>query len=160
MAYNYGYPGFNPVFSPYQGQQIVPMQQPSQMAMQPVQPNAQTQQSPQGLSSASRPVTNREEAMGVPADFSGALMVFPDLANNRVYLKRWNMQTGSADFGEFSPVIPANNEPQQKMDISFASLQDLQDLQNVVANLQKEIEQMKKPTPNGRAVKKNDSTDE
>lgn len=159
MAYNYGYPGFNPGFAPYQGQQIATMQQSPQIAMQPVQPTVQPQQSPQGLSSASRPVTNREEAIGVPADFSGAPMVFPDLSNNRVYLKRWNMQTGSADFWDFAPVIPTSTE-QQKTDISFASLQDFQDLKNTVTNLQKEIEQMKKPTQNGRAVKKNDSSDE
>lgn len=90
--------------------------------------------------------------MGVPADFSGALMVFPDLSNNRVYLKRWNMQTGSADFGEFAPVIPAGNEPQKTA--AFASLEDFQGLQDTVANLQKEIERLKKPT--GKAVKKSD----
>lgn len=155
MAYSYGYPGFNPGFNPYQNQQMIPIQQPAQMAMQPVQPTVQPQQAPQGLSNASRPVTNREEAMGVPADFSGALMVFPDLSNNRVYLKRWNMQTGAADFGEFAPVIPANNEPQKTM--AFASLEDFQGLQETVSNLQKEIDRLKKPATNGKAVKKNDS---
>lgn len=91
--------------------------------------------------------------MGVPADFTGALMVFPDLSNNRVYLKRWNMQTGSADFGEFAPVVQANNEPQKPA--AFASLEDFQGLQETVANLQEEINRLKKPA--GKVVKKNDA---
>lgn len=78
--------------------------------MQPQQP----QPSIQGLSGASRPVTSREEATGVAADFSGSLMVFPDIAHNRVYLKRWNMNTGSADFVEYAPVVQA--QPEQKQD--------------------------------------------
>lgn len=160
MAYNYGYPGYNPGFNPYQGQQMVPMQPTPQISMPSPQPPAQPQQAPQGLSNASRPVTNREEAMGVPADFSGALMVFPDLSNNRVYLKRWNMQTGSADFGEFAPVISAGNESQQQKTATFVSLQDFQELQDTVTNLQKEIEHMKKPAASGKTVKKNDASDE
>lgn len=151
MAYNYGYPQFNPGFNPYQSQQMVPVQ-PPQIPLQPAQPQNQTAQ---GLSPASRPVTNREEAVSTPADFSGALMVFPDLSNNRIYLKRWNMQTGSADFGEFAPVIPAGNEPQPQKTAAFASLEDFQSLQDTVAGLQKEIERLKKPV--GKTVKKNDS---
>lgn len=125
-------------------------QQPQQMA--PAASQAQ-QQGNQGLSNASRPVTNREEAVSTPADFSGALMVFPDLSNNRIYLKRWNMQTGSADFGEFAPVIPASNEPQKTA--AFASLEDFQSLQETVTNLQEEINRLKKPA--GKVVKKNDA---
>jgi hypothetical protein len=51
-------------------------------------------------------VSNRDEANAIPADFSGSLMVFPDVKNNRVYIKRWNFQTGAADFLEFAPVLP------------------------------------------------------
>lgn len=93
--------------------------------------------------------------MGVPADFSGALMLFPDLSNNRIYLKRWNMQTGSADFWEFAPVIPASNGPQRQETAAFASMEDLQGLRETVIALQKEIERMKKPV--GKTVKKNDA---
>lgn len=151
MAYNpYGYQPYSQPYSPMQTYQ--PPVYPQSQQIVPAAPQT-AQQGSQGLSNASRPVTNREEAMGVPADFSGALMVFPDLSNNRVYLKRWNMQTGSADFGEFAPVIPVNNEPQKTA--AFASLEDFQGLQNTVADLQKEIERLKKPA--GKAVKKNDA---
>lgn len=149
-AFNYPYPAYNQMYSPMQAYQPPVYPQTQQMVAASSQPQ---QQGNQGLSNASRPVTNREEAMGVPADFSGALMVFPDLSNNRVYLKRWNMQTGSADFGEFAPVIPANNEPQKTA--AFASLEDFQGLQETVEDLKKEIERMKKPA--GKVVKKNDA---
>lgn len=150
-AFNYPYPTYNQPYSPMQTYQPPMYSQPQQIAPASTQTAQQTNQ---GLSYASRPVTNREEAVSTPADFSGALMVFPDLANNRIYLKRWNVQTGSADFGEFAPVIPANNEPQQKEVMAFANLDDFQRLQETVTNLQKEIERLKKPA--GKAVKKND----
>lgn len=150
-AFNYPYPPYNQPYSPMQTYQPPMYSQPQQIA--PAAPQA-AQQANQGLSNASRPVTNREEAVSTPADFSGALMVFPDLANNRIYLKRWNMQTGSADFGEFAPVIPANNEPQKKDPVEFANLDDFQRLQETVTNLQKEIDRLKKQA--GKAVKKND----
>lgn len=152
MAYNYQpYNAYGP-YAAMQPYQTPMMQQPQQIAQPQIQPVQQAPQPAQGLSGASRPVTNREEAMGVPADFTGALMVFPDLSNNRIYLKRWNMQTGSADFGEFAPVVPAGNE--QKKPAEFASLEDFQGLREAVDNLQMEIERLKKPT--GKTVKKND----
>lgn len=155
---SYNYPPYNPYsqMQPYPNQMM--MQPPPQMnQMQPIQMQnpAPVQQTAQGLSGASRPVTNREEAMGVPADFSGALMVFPDLSNNRVYVKRWNMQTGSADFGEFAPVIQSNTQQTvEQPPVAFASLQDFQSLQDTVSKLQSEIERLKKPA--GKAVKKNE----
>lgn len=152
-AFNYPYPAYNQPYSPIQAYQPTMLYPQSQQVV-PAPPQT-AQQATQGLSNASRPVSNREEAVSTPADFSGALMVFPDLSNNRVYLKRWNMQTGSADFGEFAPVIQANNETQQQDPVVFASLEDFQNLQETVTNLQKEIERLKKPV--GKAVKKNDS---
>ncbi len=48
-----------------------------------------------------RPVTSREEALAVQADFFSLGTVMPDLAHGVIYLKRINQQTGSADFFEF-----------------------------------------------------------
>ena len=48
-----------------------------------------------------RPVTSREEALAVQADFFGLGTVMPDLSHGVIYLKRINQQTGSADFFEF-----------------------------------------------------------
>lgn len=143
-----------PVYNPYLYNSMG-MQQAQQGPFMPQQINQSTQiqgasqgqqQAIQGLSPASRPVTSKEEAMGVAADFSGALMMFPDITHNRVYIKRWNYQSGAADFVEFAPVIPApaQEEPQNNQ-AAFASIQDLQDLQNVVDNLRQELERLKKP---------------
>lgn len=93
----YPYGGYQPMQMP----QMTPQMSMPQLAPQMPQ-NGQFGQG--GLSPMSRPVSSREEAQATAADFSGAMMVFPDLAHSRVYLKRWNMQTGAADFVEFSPV--------------------------------------------------------
>lgn len=138
---------------PYQPPQ---MQMPAQQAMQ---------QPVQGLSMASRPVTSREEASGVAADFSGNLMVFPDISHNRVYVKRWNVNAGAADFIEFVPAIqPAAQQEQAQPQDAFVSLQDFQNLQdfannlqNALETLQQEVSRLKQPTetkPAPRQAKK------
>lgn len=48
-----------------------------------------------------RPVTSREEALAVQADFFGLGTVMPDLNHGVIYLKRINQQTGGAEFYEF-----------------------------------------------------------
>lgn len=48
-----------------------------------------------------RPVTSREEAVAVPADFFSLGTIMPDLSHGVVYLKRINQQTGASDFFEF-----------------------------------------------------------
>lgn len=74
--------------------------------------NQNYQQTP---STVCRPVTSKEEAIGVPVDFMGSLMVFPDLGHGKVYVKRFNAQTGSADFMEFS-----DDQQQSKENVDFS----------------------------------------
>ena len=93
----YPYGGYQPMQMP----QMTPQMTMPQMAPQMPQ-NGQFGQG--GLSPMSRPVSSKEEAQATAADFSGALMVFPDVAHGKVYLKRWNLQAGAADFLEFGPV--------------------------------------------------------
>ena len=118
MAWNpgfyggYGSMGYMPQMSPQ-----MPIQAPSNASM-----------GAQGLSSASRMVSNREEANSVPADFTGSLMVFPDVRNNRVYIKRWNFQTGAADFVEFAPVVP--EQTKETTSVRYATIDDLNNLRN------------------------------
>lgn len=125
---------------------------------QPPQPSAQAPQAMQGLSPASRLVTSREEAMGVAADFSGAPMVFPDIANGRVFIKRWNFQTGAADFLEYAPVLRPEQQQSGTAPAAFASIQEVQDLRDLVENLRAEVDRLKNPSR--KAAKKNDSDDE
>ena len=60
-----------------------------------------------------RPVTSREEAVAVQADFFSMGTIMPDLAHGIVYLKRINQQTGAADFFEF---VYRQPEAEQKPD--------------------------------------------
>lgn len=130
---------------PYGGYQ--PMQMPqmtTQMSMPQMAPqmpqNGQFGQG--GLSPMSRPVSSREEAQATAADFSGAMMVFPDVAHGRVYLKRWNMQTGAADFMEFGPVVEAAEAP-------AAEYVPLQAYQEDMEKLRKELAAIKGVVING-----------
>lgn len=154
MAYNYGnYTMYNPGYvpsQPYQNQML--MQQSQQI---PIAAPQTVPATTQGISPVSRPVSNREEAVAAQIPFDGSISVFPDITHNRVYIKRWNMQTGASDFGEFAPVVQAAGEPAgNKADAVFASIQDFQDLQETVNNLQKEFERLKKI--GGKTAKKND----
>ena len=120
-----------PPYNPYQ-QQMMGMQQmmPQMPAQVPVAP--QMQQG--GLSPMSRPVSGKEEAMAAAADFSGAMMLFPDIAHGRVYLKRGNMLTGAADFLEFAPVT--EQRPVQTEYVSVQTFQtELEKLRSEIASM-------------------------
>lgn len=83
--------------------QFMPAQQPYYQQMYPQMPQiqpAQTQVS-QNPGLQGRMVTSREEALGVPVDFSGAPMIFPDMGHGVIYVKQFNPGTGSADLREF-----------------------------------------------------------
>lgn len=141
------------MFYPNMGQAI-----PQQPIQQPV---SQTQQS-QCISAASRPVSNRDEANAVSADFSGALMLFPDVTHNRVYVKRWDIQAGAAVFLEYEPVEPTA----QKQDApaapsidttQFAKAQDMDDLKDSVDKLRIDVDRLRKS--NSKAAKRENSDD-
>ena len=121
---------------PYGGYQ--PMQMPQMQIPQMAPQVPQNGQSGQGgLSPMSRPVSNREEAQATAADFSGSLMVFPDLAHGHVYLKRWNMQTGAADFVDFVPAADGKAaEPQPAEYVCLQTYQaDMEALRRELAAL-------------------------
>ena len=93
---NYTYPaygGYNPVtpFAPAP-QVYQPMQQPVPQPVQSAQTVGSTNTQPNFFC---RPVASKEEALGVPVDFMGAPMFFPDLAHSVVYMKRFNTNSGS-----------------------------------------------------------------
>lgn len=129
---------------PYGGYQSMQMPQMTpQMPMPQISP--QMPQSGQfgqgGLSPMSRPVSSREEAQATAADFSGALMVFPDVAHGRVYLKRWNLQAGAADFMEFAPVpeVTKAESPPAEPAVAYVPLttyqEDMDKLKKELANI-------------------------
>lgn len=147
------YPYYNPYFAPQMPSQM----RPAEMGqVYPQQQNASPAQSVgqgQGISAYSRPVSSKEEAMAVGADFSGAPMIFPDMAHNAVYVKRWDFQTGSAVFTEYVP-----NDPPTPSDAPAAVYATQGDFKELAENLterlediEAEIERLKK-----KGAKKND----
>lgn len=161
-----------PVYTsmPYPVQQQMQQRQDMQNQQLMQQQMTQLVQQQLVLSPASRVVVSREEAIATPADFSGALMVFPDITNNCVYIKHWNAQSGAAEFMDFTramtavPQVPEQQMPQQKQPPVFASVQDFADLKKLVENqqqqiilLQQQAEQRPSEKSNGKAGKKNDA---
>lgn len=125
MAYptQLNYPNY-PYNQPY------PYQQPVQQM--PVQ--AMPQQAAQTF--ACRPVTSKEEALGVQVDFLGPGTLMPDLGHGIVYLKRFNSNTGTSDIYEFRLAEP--QPEQEKPD-------ELADIKSSIQRLEAEVEKLKKP---------------
>lgn len=96
-----------PPYAMPQGYQHMYQQGYQAQACLPTQTVNQPQPQAQGLNG--RMVTSREEALGVPVDFMGGLMVFPDVGHGAVYTKVFNAQTGQAEFAEYRRV--ARPEP-------------------------------------------------
>ena len=157
---NYTYPaygGYNPVTPFAPAPQIYqPMQQPSPQPVQAAQTVGNTNTQPNFFC---RPVASREEALGVPVDFMGGPMFFPDLAHNVVYMKRFNTNSGAADVFEFKLDVPREKQQQAPAQVAaFAPLDEFIDMKDTVQNLKDEVDRLKKPA--GKAVKKNDASDE
>lgn len=152
-------PGYTPYYGTYMPNYYQPMQGYQQMN-QPMLNQPQNQgTNVQQANNASqpnffcRPVASKEEALGVPVDFMGAPMFFPDIAHNVIYMKRFNTNTGSANVFEFHGQQSQNSTQSP----SFAPLDEFNVMKDTISRLQSEVEQLKKPA--GRA-KKNDLPDE
>ena len=156
---NYGYPAYgnyNPI-QPFAPRGDAQGYQPPQamQAMQPVQAPTQPQQgNPPAF--YCRPVASREEALGVPVDFMGSPMFFPDLAHGVIYLKKFNPNTGAADIAEFR--VQPQQEQRPAEQTAFAPLDDLLQLKDDLDNLKSEIERLKKPA--GKVARKNESDEQ
>lgn len=103
------YPYYAPYNYPmYQGprfdqQQYVPPNGP-QNAAQAVLPQGNVNQTQVQTGFLCRPVTGKEEALGVQAEYFSPGTLMPDLGHGVVYLKRFNQNTGASDFFEFALV--------------------------------------------------------
>lgn len=75
-----------------------------------------------------RPVTSREEALAVQADFFGMGTLMPDLSHGIIYFKRINQQTGGAEFYEF-----AVRQPEQEKQPEYVTREEFE---NFVQSLQ------------------------
>lgn len=137
-------------------QQQEQMRQQMMMQQAQMQNVGQKQPIPQyGLSPSSCIVSSREEAAAVTADFTGSLMIFPDIAHNKIYVKQWDNGLGSAVFNEYVPFVPANaqnqqQEQQQENGTKYALAQNVQDLYDMVDDLMKEVDKLKKQNGQNR----------
>lgn len=144
-------------YQPMQGYQQ--MNQPMLNQPQSQGPNVQQANNTSQPNFFCRPVASKEEALGVPVDFMGSPMFFPDLAHNVVYMKRFNTTTGAADIFEFhgqqAQEQPGSTAPSfAPLDEFNATKETIGQLKETILQLQNEIDQLKKST--GRA-KKNDA---
>lgn len=146
MAYPY-YGNYMNYYQPMNYQSAnQPIANPQIMGQQNMQQNGQPP-APQ-TNFICRPVASKEEALGVPVDFMGNPMFFPDLAHNVIYVKRFNANTGAADVFEFR-----GEQMQTAQAPSFAPLDEFNVMKETIQRLQAEIDQLKKPA--GR-IRKND----
>ena len=104
MAYGQqwgGYPGAQPGY--FAAPQFAPIYQPAQpMQQAPALPPQQPQTAQQRTQPATvRIVANREEAMAAQIPFDATVNVFVNANAREVYVKRFNMQTGNADFDDY-----------------------------------------------------------
>lgn len=150
--------GYNPSYTPSAGY--------SSANNNPYQPQTAMTPTAQNMCIQGRMVTSKEEALGIPVDFTGQPIFMPDLAHGTIFVKKFNMNTGAADFAEFK-LVPQAKQPTQddSNNISFVPLQDFQNLndmvsemQNTINFLQKEIDRLKKPvnSNSGKVVKKDE----
>lgn len=73
-------------------------------------------------------VSSREEMAGVPVDFSGRPMVFPDIGHERVYIKLFNPNTGSSVVKEYRL---APEEPP----VTYATASEVAELRAILQRL-------------------------
>ncbi len=153
----YQNPYYMPMGNPYQVspyvaamQQVYSQQQPQQTQQQQPQ---QTQQQittqppimqPQSvIGSKILPVTNKEEATVAPVDLvQGTPSFFFNKSNGEIYLKQFDVPTGTAIFKVYSETVQPEEEPQKETvqadyskEFQYIS-EGIDNLHRMVANLQ------------------------
>ena len=138
------YPGYTPAMNSYTNPGYMRGYSNYSQMQQP------TQQPVPGYSPSSMPVGSREEAAAVPADFSGAPMIFADFSHGRIYVKQWDTQRGAVNFVEFEPVRPTE-EPKAP---AYVTAEDMK------AELDKLYDEIEKLRPRKGVKKDAESADE
>ena len=104
---------YNPIYNP----NLTPQQRLMQydnMQMQQQMQQAQPQMQPQMQNFSVVPVSNIEEANAFRVDINGTPTFFFNASKNEVYMKRTNLQTGSADFFTFVGVVKKQEHAQKE----------------------------------------------
>ncbi len=155
MSYNNGYfpnDGMNPYAatprytSPMQGyQNYMPQTSPyypgsTKASMVEYQQQAAYQQQQQQLALKGRPVSSVEEAKAAQIDFDGSLFIFPNVAGNEIYTRKFG-QDGLVAFNTYALVdsnTPKGNIEQVQTQVPNYVTYD--QLEKTVSELKKKIE--------------------
>lgn len=113
-----------------------------------------------------RMVTSREEAIAAQIPFDATVNIFANLASGEVYIKRFNIQTGKADFDVFKQQIEQAVQPHQQAiqqpvtpPVEYVPLDAFQRLEGRVGELAETVNGIenraaqKKPSPAQKPVK-------
>lgn len=92
----------------------------------PVQPAPQSSAQPGMI--MGRMVTSREEAVAVPADFSGTPVVMPDFPHGKIYVKFFNVNDGTSSVVDFTAPQMAKPAATQ-----YATMEDLEKLREEIS---------------------------
>ena len=91
-----------------------------------------------------RPVTSREEAVAVTVDFLGPGTIMPDFGHGMIYFKRFNPNSGGAEFFDFSVQPPPQAQQAAPMAQGYDPRGDIEALRGDFNALRGELEEMKK----------------
>ena len=148
MSYPTYYPQYAPQtpYQPFRADQGMGYSQPLQMPVQA------PQQAPAGQTAGflTRPVTSKEEALGIPVDFFAPGTIMPDLAHGKIYLKKFNQNTGAGDLFVFNLEAQAEAETPE---VQYATRQDLDGIREDLERLFDEVDRLRRPA---KGVKRND----
>lgn len=108
---------YNPIYNP----NLTPQQRLMQYDNMQMQQQMQQVQ-PQMQSFSTFPVSNKDEANAFRVDINGTPTFFFNASKNEVYMKRTNLQTGSADFFTFVGI--AQKQEQAKKEDRLKNIED------------------------------------
>ena len=119
------------------------------------QTNRQIQSSGQPAGYLCRPVTSREEAVASQVDFLGPGTIMPDFGHGMIYFKRFNPNSGTAEFFDFSIQPPPQAQQPAQAAPAYDPREDIAALRGDMETLRSELEEAKKigqKRPGGKAV--------
>lgn len=81
-------------------------------------------------------VSNKKEAEACSIPMDGSMVVFPDIANGRIYTKQINMNTGAGVFREY---IFTETPAEEKPAVAYATVAQLETLSAELSALKKSL---------------------
>lgn len=91
-----------------------------------------------------RPVTSREEAVASMVDFLGPGTIMPDFGHGMIYFKRFNPNSGAADFFDFVVQPPPQAQQSVPAAQEYDPRGDIESLRSDFDALRGELDEIKK----------------